>query len=248
MMSGTPFAMRLARPMPSKLKLGRATILGLAGGSLLSVLLFWHSPDIGPAHHPWMFAWFTVEILLLVALFARGVELSRAGSEGARLVIQKYLNIDLLRIDLLSVWGRSAARTSLVWFAVSAAVCLLFIDRTNVLYTIGLLVGCAAMGLWVFVGTLTLVHRKIREAKQVELARLRKEIETLRHRVQVEVDAALKVQGLLALEARIDAAPEWPFDQTTVLRLGASALILTVPWFGQAVAGTVVERIGQFLH
>jgi len=32
------------------------------------------------------------------------------------------------------------------------------------------------------------------------------------------------------------------------MRLGASALILTVPWFGQAVAGTLVERLGQLLH
>src|SRR5215470_6529810 len=97
MMSGTPFAMRLARPMPSKLKLGRATILGIAVGLLLTVLLFWRSPDIGLTHHPLMFAWFAAEILLLVVLFARGVELSRAGGEGARVVIQKYLNIDLLR-------------------------------------------------------------------------------------------------------------------------------------------------------
>ena len=243
-----PQSVRTAAPMSSELKLGPATVAGIVVGLLLAILLVPRRADIGPLDHPWTFAWFTAQMLVLGVLFARGVALTRAGRSGAHLVIRDYLVIDLLRIDLLSVWGRSAARNALVWFAVSAAVCLLFVDRTNMLYTIGLLMACAAMGLWVFVGTMALVHRKIRTAKHAELKRLRKEIESLRHRAHIEVDAALKIQGLLALEARIAAAPEWPFDQSTAVRVGASALILTVPWFGQAIAGTVVERIGQVFH
>jgi hypothetical protein len=53
------------------------------------------------------------------------------------------------------------------------------------------------------------------------------------------------LQGLLAYEARIMAVHEWPFDQTTLMRVGASALILAVPWFGQAVAAFVVERFAD---
>ncbi len=54
--------------------------------------------------------------------------------------------------------------------------------------------------------------------------------------------------GLLAYEARIAAVPEWPFDQHIAVRVGASALLLAVPWFGQAVAAVVVERLGKSLH
>jgi hypothetical protein len=50
---------------------------------------------------------------------------------------------------------------------------------------------------------------------------------------------------LLAYEARIEAVPEWPFDQTTLYRVCASALILTVPWFGQAIAGYVIEHLAH---
>jgi hypothetical protein len=38
-----------------------------------------------------------------------------------------------------------------------------------------------------------------------------------------------------------------PFDQTILVRVGASALILTVPWFGQAIAGVMVEHLGQLM-
>ncbi len=51
--------------------------------------------------------------------------------------------------------------------------------------------------------------------------------------------------GSLAYEKRISDAPEWPFDQTTAVRVVASALILTVPWFGQAVAASLVDHFGH---
>jgi hypothetical protein len=58
--------------------------------------------------------------------------------------------------------------------------------------------------------------------------------------------AATRLHGLLAYEKRITEAPEWPFDQTTLLRVGASTLILTVPWFGQAIAAYVVDHLSHF--
>jgi hypothetical protein len=63
-----------------------------------------------------------------------------------------------------------------------------------------------------------------------------------------DADAATKLQGALAYEVRIAAVHEWPFDQPTLLRVGASALILTVPWFGQAIAGVVVDKLGNLMH
>ena len=125
---------------------------------------------------------------------------------------------------------------------------LLFASSGFTLYTAALLLGCAAMGLWVFVGTLTQVHHRIREVKAAELERLRAEITSLVQRSGDDPAAAQKLTGLLAFEARISAAPEWPFDQTIVVRLGVSSLILTVPWFGQAFAGAVVEHMGKILH
>ena len=94
-----------------------------------------------------------------------------------------------------------------------------------------------------FVRPMERVHYKIRAAKSAELERIRGEIDRVRPAASADPDAAIRLQGLLAYETRIAAAPEWPFDQTTLFRVGASALILAVPWFGQALAGYVIERM-----
>ena len=156
-----------------------------------------------------------------------------------RETIENRLVVDLLRIDRLSVIGRSAARSALVWFVISAVVCLFFIGGRIDDFTIVLLLGCAAMGVWIFLATMESVRRKIRAAKAVELERVRKEIDASRD------NPGERLQGLLAYEARIQAVHEWPFDQTTLVRVLASAFILTVPWFGQAVAAFVVERFAD---
>ena len=67
----------------------------------------------------------------------------------------------------------------------------------------------------------------------------------MRNTLHEDAFASAKLHGLLAYEKRISDAPEWPFDQTTAVRVGASALILTVPWFGQAIAAYVVEHLSH---
>src|SRR5262249_19545062 len=154
--------------------------------------------------------------------------------------IDSELDIDLLRIDQLTVVGRSAARTALIWFGVSAVLCLFFTSDGITLFTLALVLGCIGMGVAIFVVTMSHMHRRIREAKAHELERVRSQIDTVRHEAHTSADSAQRLQGLIAYEGRIAATSEWPFDQTTAMRVGASALILTVPWFGQAVAGTLV--------
>ena len=55
--------------------------------------------------------------------------------------------------------------------------------------------------------------------------------------------AAAQLHGMLAYEKRISDAPEWPFDQSTLVRVGAYILIPTVPWFGQAIVQYFVEHM-----
>ncbi len=101
------------------------------------------------------------------------------------------------------------------------------------------------MGAWVFISVLGMIHQEIRKAKTTELEALRAEISALKGSLHADPAAPTKLQSLLAYEARIEKAPEWPFDQTILMRVGASALILTVPWFGQAFAGLMVEHLGR---
>jgi hypothetical protein len=226
----------------------RLRLFGIGGAVAAGVGMLWFQLR-GPgadSHAPLVAAWFTGAAVLVGALFSRGVELTGAGTKYARQVVRAGLQIDLLQIEQLYPWGRVASRTALIWFTVSAATLLQFVgDRGFDPYTIALVVGCAAMGVWVFVSTLGLIHHEIRAAKARELETLRAEIAGLRDRLHADPAAPTKLHSLLAFEARIAAAPEWPFDQSILMRVGASALILTVPWFGQAFAGVVVAQLGH---
>ncbi len=71
------------------------------------------------------------------------------------------------------------------------------------------------------------------------------QIDAMRATMHADDHAAQRLHGMLAYEKRISDAPEWPFDQSTLVRVGASALILTVPWFGQAIAQYAVEHLSR---
>jgi hypothetical protein len=237
-----PDATLTAPSSPTRLRLFTALGALVAGGIMVWFQLIGQGTD---THAPLVAAWFTIAAVLVGVLFLRGVALTVASARYGRNVVRTGLQIDLLRIDLLYPWGRLASRTALIWFAVSAATLLQFVgDRGFDPYTIALVAGCAAMGGWVFVNTLGLIHHEIRVAKATELEALRIEITGLKRSLHADPAAPAKLQSLLAFEARIAAAPEWPFDQTILVRVGASALILTVPWFGQAFAGLMVAHLG----
>ena len=225
-----------------------ATAMGVLFGTVLHVLLNWHDFAASTPSVPVVSLWFLVSNILLVVLFMRGLELTRTAARSTRIFIDS-LPVDLLRIDQLSLLGRSAARTSLIWFSVSAVSCLFFESGgLSIITVVSLIVACATLGIGIFVLTMGHVHRRIKATKTSELERIRSQIDGVRHEAHASADASLRLQGLIAYEKRIESAPEWPFDQTTAMRLGASTLILTVPWFGQALAQSLIDRVGHFVH
>ena len=234
---GLSQAASLGTLTPQGARLGIATAVGFVIAIGFDfVLYFWHPGAVGGLAAR---IWFSVITGILVLTFMRGVELTRNGSRAMTEVIDNLLIVDLLRVDGLTVFGRNAAQFALIWFSVSAAACLLFVSSDITLFTVAVLAGCLAMGFGTFVLMMERVHQKIVRVKHDELERVRCQIDAVR-----DADAA-RLQGLLAYEKRIMDAPEWPFDQTTLVRVCASALILTVPWFGQAVAAYVVEHVSR---
>jgi len=245
---GWPSAARLSELAARETPFAIANLLGFLAGLGVSWFFYvWGASGERLTDHPVLLVWFTIATTLIVMSFARGVALTRSGTGGVRRMIEDELIIDLLRVDRLSAIGRSAARLALIWFTVSAVILLIFIGGGITIFTVVLLIACAAMGIWVFVVTMEHVHQKIRAAKGAELERIRREIEGLRPAAASDALVATRLQGVLAYEARIAAAPEWPFDQTTLIRVCASAFILTVPWFGQALAAYLVDHAGHIL-
>jgi hypothetical protein len=193
--------------------------------------------------YPAIFAWHVVFTIILVAFFCRGVlSVIRSGRAFSHLV-EHELVIDLLRVDRLDVIGRRCARNALIWFTAAAVTCLFFVGGGIDESTIAILAICIGLGLWIFLRQVIHVHRKIRAAKLVQLDRIRSDIEPLRAAAAQDASAATRLQGLLAYEARIQAAHEWPFDHTTVARVGAYVLIPALPWLGKAALGSLMERL-----
>jgi len=231
---------------PRGAPLASASLLGIGGGLLASWLLY-VAPNDNLRSQPALLGWFVLLTTLIFASFFRGVVLTRTGSESFQRTLSA-MTIDLLRVDRLAVIGRAAARIALIWFTIGAVTLLAFVGGGVTILTLAFMLCCIAMGAWSFIGTMERVHRRILAAKRAELERIRDRIDELRRNMHEDAEAATKLQGALAYEARIAAVHEWPFDQPTLLRVGASALILTVPWFGQAIAGVVVDRLGSLMH
>jgi hypothetical protein len=228
-------------------KLGRATLIGIVAGLIISIAVRYSEIREGHLLHWGMMSWFAAGSIFLSILFSRGVEQSRAGNRAYAEILKAELKIDLLRIDTLAVVGRTAARVALIWFVVSAAACVFFVSGDLNWLTIALIVSCAAMGIAMFVGNMLRIHHQIVAAKNVELERIRRQIGSLRQTMHDEPGAATRVQGLLAYEMRIADVHEWPFDQSTLLRLGASAFILVVPWVGRTAAEYLIDHFGHIV-
>jgi len=242
---GMASALAITSVAPSEARLGRATLIGILIGAVLSVVV--RVAEFREGHYipPGTMAWFALATILLMVLFVRGAEQSRAGAHSYGELLRKELKVDLLRTDTLSVLGRAGARHALIWFVVSAVACLFFMSGDLNWLTVLLIVGCAAMGVALFAAAMVRIHHQIMEAKSAELERIRCRIDALRDKLHEDAFASASLHGLLAYEKRVQEAQEWPFDQTTLVRVAASTLILAVPWFGQAIAAYVVDHMSH---
>ena len=206
-----------------------ATLLAVPGGLLQRA--------------PLIFLWFVLVMAFVGMLFGRGSIMTRIAARNFAQCIDHDLKIDLLRIDQLSLIGRSSARTALIWFTVAAVICLFFVSGHAPLLVVGTVALSAGMGLWIFFKPLERIHGRIREAKRAELDRVRHAIADARAHAADDHEAAARLHGLLSFEARIERVHEWPFDQVTLLRVGTYVLIPAVPWFGEAIVSYFVQRL-----
>jgi hypothetical protein len=238
---GASYAATILRPA-SQGRMLLANTLGIPAGIALAYLTV---PSNFPLHYPGLFVWNVVVNILLSALFVRGVIMTAQGGRAFAHMIEHDLRIDLLHVDKLAVIGRHSARNALIWFTVAAIACLFFVGGGIDATIIVILAACAGMGLWIFLRPMEHVHRRIRMQKAIELDHIRNEIGHLRDGAWRDPSAATRLQGLLAYEARIQAVHEWPFDQTTLVRVAAYVLIPAIPWFGEAFVSDLIQRLAH---
>lgn len=176
----------------------------------------------------------TLSVRLIVVVIGSSLRVSRLAERAAR--------VDLLDLRGLAPLARIGLRSALAFALAASMIAAMSSDAVTLPVT---LLTVAAVGV---VGAFTLLlpvrgaHHAIRAAKDAELRAVRGSIERARTAAIVgdaaATDDAMRLAGLLALEARIAAVGEWPFDVGTFVRF---ALFLALP-LGSWVAGALVER------
>jgi hypothetical protein len=234
----------------SEVTLGVSRVYGCVG--LVCGVLFGYAADDAVAPLLRLEAFSSDAVLSLIILpltfwlFARAAYFTIFGMQSVSRVVERDLSVDLLDLSQLSPLGQMALRASLLW--IGAAV----IASLSVLLTQGTIAEALAILFLLVVATVIFVipvrgvHRKMREAKREELLRVVAEIRRDRERVRAlspgAGDAAIRLPGLLAYEARVRSVQEWPFDTPTLMRF---ILYLTIPVFSW-LGGAFVERLLEF--
>jgi hypothetical protein len=155
--------------------------------------------------------------------------------------------LDPLDSAELEPLGRMALRAAVLWAGAAAlgSLSLVLTSGSFVeLLAIGFLLAVAVGCFWIPVRG---VHANLRAAKRAELDRVRAEIRRDREAVAdlgpEAAAAAQRLPGLLAFEARIEAAREWPFDAATLRRFGIVLLLPLLSWLGGALVERAVDSV-----
>ena len=169
---------------------------------------------------------------LLWALRGYSVRISQLAS--------RLESVDLLDLAPLYPFVRQGLRSALI--AVLAVSIVMAHLGSAIIPTTGLYFTAAAM-FAVATSSLLLpvrgVRQRIREEKHKRLAELREAIKAGERDALTRNRAVDNLPGLLALEARVEAVREWPFDTPSVVRFFFYVSLGLGSWIG----GAAVERL-----
>jgi hypothetical protein len=180
---------------------------------------------------------------LFKTLFA-AVEQDRAFAN----LSQRVDRIDLLDLDPMRPFARRGQRRALRFLLLAAIGALVFVDAGLVAPPALVFCGVVAFAMFSFLLPVNEIHRRIHADKQQVLDGLREDVRREYARLHHHLDeggpsgpdrAGGYVADLLAYEARIAAAREWPLDTSLVLRTAFFLLLPLGSWLG----GAFVERL-----
>jgi hypothetical protein len=181
----------------------------------------------------WLIGRFTL------AMVSRARDISRLAARVAR--------IDLLDRAGMAPLVRFGLNSALLWVALLTLILLHLANPDARLSILALLPWLLAVPAAALLLPVRGARERIRSAKRERLVALRGEIragEDALERGGSDADrAALRLPALLALEARIDAVREWPFDASSWARFGLYVSLGLGSWLGAAA----VERALDWL-
>jgi hypothetical protein len=146
----------------------------------------------------------------------------------------------------LAPFARAGLRLAVLWLLGSSLASLLFVEADVPAVVAGVLALTVGFGIASLLGPSSGVHARLRAEKRAELAWVRAEIAraaaALRTPEGGDAASAARLPALVAWEARVSAAPEWPIDTRTVIRFALFLLVPLCSWLGGALAERALDR------
>lgn len=235
-------------PQPT-LRAGRVVgAIGLAASVLFMFYADESAAELLTGHRFTSDGVFSVGVLLLAFwLASRASWFTLADLASVARAMARGQPLDPLDHAELQPLGRMALRAAVLWAGAAAlgSVSLVLTEGSLAeLVALGFLLAVATGSFWIPVRG---VHANLRAAKRAELERVRREIRRDREAVAAlgpdSTAAAGRLPGLLAFEARIEAAREWPFDAATLRRFGIVLLLPLLSWLGGALVERAVDHL-----
>lgn len=218
-----------------------AGILGLAAAIQTSIA----SPgDVSFDPRTWTpeDAWHRVLSLAMGVLFLRLVALLLVRSRRLSRLAERIAEVELLDLSGFAPLSRQGLVNAALILGFAAAYSLFLVDLA---YLPVLLTILASGGLFAAVGFLIPLHgahRRIRTARDAELAWCRQRIREARGLLE-RGSPPSRIEELLSWEARIEAVREWPIDARALRRLGLYLLIPLLSWSGAALVERGVDSL-----
>jgi hypothetical protein len=217
---------------------------GFAGGIIFNIfMMFVNDANL------WQYVrsiglWFLIFSPFLYGMGLRaGTDVARESGEIKRLIHQ-HLKVDLFHLDRLQVYGHIGLRGALSWLIMASIVLLFIADRSQVWNAVITVLMSVAGGVFVLVSAIQPVHRKIRDAKQVELERIHEEMALCRDRALAgDASASGALAGLTDYEQWIEKRSEWPVSPSVTQRFALYILIPVIPIIGSYVFERVADQI-----
>jgi hypothetical protein len=237
----TAFARAVEASLPRRAQVG----LAILGGSLVAAGMAWASRVIivsagrsypSDLHEYWNVGLLFVMFSLLGLLALWGIRSAHLYSRLSR----EHARVRLLDVEPLQLFAARGLRLALFWFGGSGIALLLLTGAKAQAVVLGGIALTSAVGVASLILPSLGIHQRMREVKAAELSRVRGEIEKRLGALRAGyADGAAELPALLAWEARVDQAPEWPLGGGVLFRFGLLVLIPLGSWLG----GALVERL-----
>ena len=226
--------------------------VGLAIGLAVSCAAVGPERFFSPSTWDHHFVWLLVLCMLLFFGVGHIIHVSVRSSLAFNKLESVPMQLDLLDHRPLAPYVRTGLRNALLWLVGVSISLLLFFGERGEGHQIGVLIAMlflsTGVATVVFVLPLRGVHRRIRQAKEEELARVHRAIDGDADALAGSRLAArardLSLADLVAYRGLVASVREWPFERSALRRF---ALYLALP-LGSWVGGALVERgLGLFL-